>query len=99
MLRLSARPAGSPRMVTLPDASGTKPMMALNRVDLPEPLTPTSAVIVPRGMEKLASRSAVVAVAIGHRHAVRRSARQARRRRVFGRRRSFRQALDDGFAW
>ena len=46
-------------MVTLPAASGTKPMMALNRVDLPLPLTPTRAVIEPRGMEKLALRSAV----------------------------------------
>jgi hypothetical protein len=34
-------------------------MIALNSVDLPLPLMPTSAVIEPRGMEKLASRSAV----------------------------------------
>ncbi len=34
-------------------------MIALNSVDLPEPLTPTSAVIVPVGISKLASRSAV----------------------------------------
>jgi hypothetical protein len=29
-------------------------MIALKMVDLPAPLTPTSAVIVPRGMEKAA---------------------------------------------
>ncbi len=34
-------------------------MMALNSVDFPAPFTPTSAVIVPRGMAKLASWSAV----------------------------------------
>jgi len=33
-------------------------MIALNSVDLPLPLTPTSAVIVPVGISKLASRSA-----------------------------------------
>ena len=60
MLRWSARPAGSPKIETLPRASGTKPMIALNRVDLPEPLTPTSAVMVPRGSEKLMSRMAVM---------------------------------------
>ena len=42
-----------------PVASGTKPMIALNSVDLPEPFTPTSAVIVPRGTAKLASSTAV----------------------------------------
>ena len=44
---------------TLPLATGTKPMIALNSVDLPEPLTPTSAVIVARGMAKLAASIAV----------------------------------------
>ena len=34
-------------------------MIALKSVDLPAPFTPTSAVIVPRGMAKLASVSAV----------------------------------------
>ncbi len=34
-------------------------MIALNSVDLPEPLTPTSAVTVPRGISKVAWRSAV----------------------------------------
>ena len=34
-------------------------MIALNRVDLPLPLTPTSAVIVPVGIWKVASRKAV----------------------------------------
>ena len=42
-----------------PRAAGTNPMIALNSVDLPAPLTPTSAVIVPRGISKLASYSAV----------------------------------------
>ena len=46
-------------MRTVPLASGTKPMIDLNNVDLPLPLTPTSAVMVPRGTEKLALRSAV----------------------------------------
>jgi hypothetical protein len=43
----------------VPAAAGRKPMIALNSVDLPAPFTPTSAVIVPVGMAKLASRSAV----------------------------------------
>ena len=34
-------------------------MIALNSVDFPAPLTPTSAVTVPRGIWKLAWRSAV----------------------------------------
>ena len=34
-------------------------MIALKSVDLPEPLTPTSAVMVPRGTAKLASSTAV----------------------------------------
>ena len=34
-------------------------MIALNRVDLPLPFTPTSAVIVPRSISKVASRKAV----------------------------------------
>ena len=52
-------------MVTRPAASGTKPMIDLNSVDLPLPLTPTIAVIVPRGMAKVASRTRRVAVAVG----------------------------------
>ena len=43
----------------LPEDVGTKPMMALNSVDLPEPLTPTSAAMVPRGSSNDASRKAV----------------------------------------
>ena len=39
--------------------TGTKPMIALKRVDLPDPLTPTSAVIEPSGRSKVASLSAV----------------------------------------
>jgi hypothetical protein len=35
-------------------------MIALKSVDLPAPLTPTSAVTVPRGTSKLASHSAVM---------------------------------------
>jgi hypothetical protein len=46
-------------------------MIALKSVDLPEPLTPTSAVIVPVGTEKLAWRIAVMAVAIGDGHVFR----------------------------
>ena len=34
-------------------------MIALNRVDLPLPFTPTSAVMVPAGILKVASRKAV----------------------------------------
>ena len=34
-------------------------MIALNSVDLPEPLTPTSAVIVARGIAKLTASIAV----------------------------------------
>ena len=34
-------------------------MIDLNMVDLPEPFTPTSAAIVPSGMAKEASRSAM----------------------------------------
>ncbi|MNL51143.1 hypothetical protein D3C87_1742180 [compost metagenome] len=47
-------------MEILPPARGTKPMMALKMVDLPAPLTPTRAVIEPRGAVKLACLRAVV---------------------------------------
>ena len=50
---------GSPSTCTCPAESGTKPMTALNSVDLPLPLTPTSAVMLPAGVSKLASRKAV----------------------------------------
>ena len=42
-----------------PRAAGTKPIIALNSVDLPAPFTPTNAVIVPAGISKLVSDKAV----------------------------------------
>ena len=59
MLRFNAARTGCPSTVIAPPETGTKPMMALNRVDLPLPFIPTSAVIVPVGTAKLASTSAV----------------------------------------
>ena len=41
-------------------AGATKPMIALNSVDLPLPLTPTRAQIVPGPRLKVASRSAAM---------------------------------------
>ena len=64
--RLCHRHAQAP-MIS-PRAAGTNPMIALNSVDLPAPFTPTSAVIVPRGISKLASRKRGVAVAVGTGH-------------------------------
>ena len=43
----------------VPAAGFRKPMMALKSVDLPLPLTPTSAVMLPSGVQKPASLSAV----------------------------------------
>ena len=47
MLRLSASATGRPHSRTSPADGRTNPMIALKMVDLPLPLTPTSAQIVP----------------------------------------------------
>ena len=60
-----ASPAGWPRCGPRPGDGRTKPMIALNRVDLPLPLTPTSAADRARPSSKLASRSAVKPLRIG----------------------------------
>jgi len=59
MLRLSASSTVSPDSLTSPEEGLTKPMIALKMVDLPLPLTPTSAQIVPGPSAKEASRMAV----------------------------------------
>ena len=60
MLRLRARPTGRPRIDTSPRASGTNPISALNSVDFPEPLTPTSAQMVASGTRNVAPSSATL---------------------------------------
>jgi hypothetical protein len=49
-----------PMIEISPPATGTNPISDLNRVDLPLPLTPTSAVIEPFGTEKVAPSSALL---------------------------------------
>ena len=59
MLRFSASATGRPQSRTSPADGRTKPMIALKIVDLPLPLTPTSAQIVPGSSSNEASRTAV----------------------------------------
>jgi hypothetical protein len=59
MLRFNAERTDWPSTVIVPPVTGTKPMIALNKVDLPLPFMPTRAVIVPVGIAKLASTRAV----------------------------------------
>ena len=59
MLRLSASATGMPPSSTEPRVGRTKPISALNRVDLPLPLTPTKAQIEPMPSSKEAPSSAV----------------------------------------
>ena len=60
-------------------AGCTKPMIALKSVDLPLPLTPTSAQIVPGSSSNEASRTAVRPLAIGHGEIAHRDAGAGRR--------------------
>ncbi len=59
MFFFSASSTGMPHSRTVPADGFTKPMIALKMVDLPLPLTPTSAQMVPGSSSKLASRTAV----------------------------------------
>ena len=59
MFFLIASSTGSPHSRTSPADGRTKPMIALKMVDLPLPLTPTSAQMVPGSSAKFASRTAV----------------------------------------
>ncbi len=63
MLRLMASATGRPHSLISPAAGVTKPMIALKIVDLPLPLTPTSAQMVPGSSSNDASCTAVRPVA------------------------------------
>ena len=54
-LRLATR---SPSKVTVPDVGSSRPSTICATVDLPDPDSPTKAVVVPRGMRKLTSSTA-----------------------------------------
>ena len=58
-LRGLSRVTSAPSKVMVPEATGTSPSTALPSVDLPEPLSPTSATVSPGAMASVTSRSAV----------------------------------------
>ena len=53
-----SRVTSTPPIETTPESSPSSPAMARSRVDLPEPLGPSSAVSEPEGISRLTSSSA-----------------------------------------